>query len=299
FYQNLNDPDAMHVHDNSFVFQDSFQNMWICGFQSAMDKFDPITKTFTHFNTDNGFPADGINISITEDDHENLWIGSFNGLIKFNIPEEKVLAVYTESDGIGHNHIWRGSELRDGQMWFGGQNGMNVFYPDDIKKNPYVPPIVLTKFLQSGHEVNLGTAYERVTDITLDWQSNFFEFQFAALNYTKPEKNQYAYMLEGLDKDWYYSGHKPFGRYAGIPGGTYTLRLKGSNNDGVWNEQGVSIRIHVASPFWQTGWFKVLLAALVIGGAFGGVYWRTHAFEKHQRQLEIQVAERTRELKQA
>ncbi|MCP4623426.1 MAG: hypothetical protein GY850_07805, partial [bacterium] len=197
FYQNLDDPEAMHVHDNSFVFQDSFRNMWICGFQSGMDKFDPIKKTFTHFNTGNGFPAGGINISITEDDHENLWIGSFNGLIKFNIPAEKVLAVYTESDGLGHNHIWRGSELRDGQMWFGGQNGLNTFYPDDIKENPYAPPIVLTKFLQSGQEVNLGTAYERVTDITLDWQSNFFEFQFAALNYIKPEKNQYAYMLEG------------------------------------------------------------------------------------------------------
>jgi len=130
-------------------------------------------------------------------------------------------------------------------MWFGGMNGVNNFYPEDVTDNPYIPPVMLTSFKQGGEDADLGTAPERLREIELDWTANFFEFQFAALNYTRPEKNQYAYMLEGVDEDWYYSGTNPFGRYANLPGGTYTLRLKGSNNDGVWNEEGASVRITV------------------------------------------------------
>lgn len=119
--------------------------------------------------------------------------------------------------------------------------------------------------------LHLGKAPEFIREISLDGQENFSEFEYSALNFTKAEKNQYKYILEGLDKEWFSAGNRRFGRYSGLDGGDYTLRIIGSNNDGVWNEEGVSIAIHVASPFWKTGWFYALVGVCVAGVA--GVFY--------------------------
>ena len=106
-----------------------------------------------------------------------------------------------------------------------------------------------------------------LNEIKLDWREPFFEFEFVALNYISSRENQYAYMLEGRDKDWYYSATNPSGRYTGLKGGKYRLKLKGSNNDGVWNEEGISIKVVVEAPFWETWWFYggiILLSFVVI-----------------------------------
>ncbi len=293
------DPQSISSNTLYDIYEDTSGTLWVTG-KGGMSKFDHHTESFTNYTKENGFPSNIID-GLLEDDAGNLWLGTGDtGLIRFD-PDTETTKLYTPSDGLqGNTFFWMSRlKTRDGELWFGGPNGANSFYPQDISDNAYIPPIVLTAFRQGGEDVKLGMAPEKLREIRLDWRNNFFEFQFAALNYTMPEKNQYAYMLAGRDTGWYYSGTNPSGRYTGLHGGTYTLRLKGSNNDGVWNEEGVSIRIHVASPFWQTWWFRVLLAALVIGGAFGGVYWRLHAIEDHRSQLEMQVAERTRELKQA
>jgi signal transduction histidine kinase len=133
--------------------------------------------------------------------------------------------------------------------------------------------------------------------VTLRWPDNSFEFGFAALNYTQPEKNQHAYMLEGFDRDWNYIGARRFGRYTNLPGGTYTLRLKGSNNDGVWNEEGVSIKVTVVPPFWGTWWFWGIVALILAASALGGYRLRVRNLETRSRDLERQVEERTAELR--
>src|SRR4030042_6858631 len=104
-------------------------------------------------------------------------------------------------------------------MWFGGPGGLNSFYPSSIRDNPIVPPIVITSLKQGGEEMMLGMAPERVQEISLDWQENYFEFSYAALNFTQSQNNQYRYMLEGLDKDWFDAGTQRYGRYSGLPGG--------------------------------------------------------------------------------
>ena len=258
-------PGTIGFTKQSTVFEDSFGNMWIAGFENGMDLFDRETETFFHFNKETGFPASGINLTIQEDSSGNLWIGTTdNGLIKFNINNKEVLSVFSKDDGLQDNHFWRSFKMSDGQMWFGGGYGVNHFYPEQVTLNDYIPPVFLTSFTQGGNEVHLGMAPERLAEVTLGWQENYFEFQFAGLNYTKPEKNRFAYMLEGRDRDWYYSDEYPSGRYTGLSGGSYRLRLKASNNDGIWNEEGYSLEITVKSPFWKTKLFIALIVLIFL-----------------------------------
>ncbi len=247
------------------VYEDASGGLWITG-KGGISKFDKKTENFKNYTQENGL-ASNIISSLTEDTEGNLWLGSVDaGLIKFD-PRTETTQVYTKNDGLQGNTFLVRSSLttKDGEIWFGGSKGANSFYPQQIVSNPYVPPVVLTAFQQGGENINLGKAPEKIREITLDWQENYFEFQFAALNYSRPTENQYAYMLGGRDKEWYYSGSNPFGRYTGLPGGTYTLRLKGSNNDGVWNEEGTSIKITVTSPFWEKWWFYLALVTIVLG----------------------------------
>jgi signal transduction histidine kinase len=134
--------------------------------------------------------------------------------------------------------------------------------------------------------------------VTFYWPRNFFEFEFAALSYVQPEKNQYAYMLEGFDENWRYIETRRFGRYTNLPGGTYTLRIKGSNNDGVWNEEGVSVTITVVPPFWETWWFRGIAALVLVGSVVGAYRLRVKSIEVRTHELETQVEERTHALEQ-
>ena len=185
-------------------------------------------------------------------------------------------------------------------MFFGGINGLDAFYPDRIQENnPYIPPLALTRLAQGGKDMDLGQTIHNVTQITLNWPNNFFEFEFAALSYADPEKNQHAYMLKGFEQDWNIIGTRRYGRYTNLPGGTYTLRLKGSNNDGVWNETGAFVTITVVPPFWATWWFRGIVLLILVGGGIGGYWLRIRNAETRTRELETQVEQRTAELLQA
>ncbi|MCP4113907.1 MAG: PAS domain S-box protein [Desulfobacteraceae bacterium] len=296
FLHHPDNPDSIGFDKQSCVFEDSFGHLWVAGFSNGMDLFDRETGVFKHFNKDTGFPATGINITIQEDRNGYLWIGTTdNGLIKFNIREQKVDMVFSRSDGLQDNHFWRSCKKRDGQMWFGGGYGVNSFYPGQVRKNTTIPPVVLTSFTQGGRDADLGKAPERLKHVTLGWKDNFFEFRFAALNYTNPGKNRYAYMLQGRDKEWYYSDGNPSGRYTGLGGGTYTLRLKGSNNDGVWNEEGASLEITIIPPFWKTWWFySVVAVGIFFAVGFTFLYLQKLQFEISERKLAEAALDRLR-----
>lgn len=266
FLTDSNNPNAMHVEQNSGVFKDSYGNYWVHGFKNGMDKFDPETETFMHYSEAAGFPFVSINNSIVEDNSGNLWIGDAigEGIYKFNIETETVLAQYKESDGFLNNTIWKAYKSSDGKMWFNGPNGLASFYPEDIVGNEFIPQVNFTKFKQGGDVLDLETSPERLKVLNLDWINNYFEFQFASLNYLKPEKNQYSFKLEGWDKDWFYAGNDPRGRYSNLPGGKYTLKIRGSNNDNLWNVEGQSIEINITSPFWRTPLFYSLVVISIL-----------------------------------
>ena len=154
--------------------------------------------------------------------------------------------------------------------------------------------------------MELEMAPEQTEEITLNWDKNFFEFGMAALSYRRPEENQYQYKLEGVDKQWYHAETTHSGRYSGLPDGTYTLRVRGSNNDGVWSKQEARLKVTVIGPFWRRTWFLLLVGLAVVGSVAGGVLRRIRAkeaqrraAEERKRDLKRQIAERTAQLEAA
>ncbi len=170
---------------------------------------------------------------------------------------------------------------------------MTVFHPLSIDDSPYLPQVTLTSLTQDDNPIVTDFSVETTQNVTLTWPQNSFEFEFAALSYNQPNKNQYAYILEGFDTNWHFIGTKRDGRYTNLPGGEYTLLLKASNSDGVWNETPVRINVTVIPPFWQTTWFRVLLSLAAVVIVAGGVRLRTKAIQDRNRALERLVKERT------
>ncbi len=265
------DPQNLYSDVIATIYQDETGLLWIGTFSGGLETFDKSTETFTHYTQTHGVPATVYGILEVEDG--TLWLSTNNGIVQFNPQTEEVERQYTKADGLQGDNFLPNSALRssDGSLWFGGTNGVNRFDPDEFTVNPYVPPVVLTSFTQGGEPIRSDVAPENLSEVRLDWRHNFFEFEYAALNYTQPERNRYAYMLEGMDWEWYEAGTRRFGRYTGLRGGSYLLRIKGANNDGVWNEEGVTVRVIVESPFWQTWWFYALCAVGVLG-VFGVIY---------------------------
>jgi hypothetical protein len=218
-------------------------------------------------------------------------------LSRFN-PQTETFKNFDVSDGLQGNEFnsFALHQSDSGQMFFGGINGLNVFYPGEVKDNQTVPTLVLTALTQGGAPLDMDTAVNDITEITLNWPGNFFEFEFAALSYANPEENEYAYMLDGFDEDWNEIGTRRYGKYTNLPGGTYTLRLIGSNNDGIWNEEGASVKVTIVPPFWATWWFRGLGLLAVLGVAIGGYRLRVRNVEARSRELESQVVSRTKEL---
>jgi signal transduction histidine kinase len=172
-------------------------------------------------------------------------------------------------------------------MFFGGQDGLDYFFPEQITDNPHPPPVVITAFSLSNQVVRTNLrADER---IELDYQDNSLSLDFAALDYNNPEKNQYAYWLEGLDEDWVYVGTRRHADYPNLRPGDYVFHVKGSNNDGVWNEEGTSLSITIHPPFWATWWFRGILLLALAGVVFSAYRLRVRSIEARSRELERQV----------
>ncbi len=256
------------------VLETSAGELWLSR-KGGISHFDPKSGVFRNFDIDeNGVPYGAVG-SLLEDENGSLWLSTVGeGLVQFN-PATMATKRFTLEDGLQSNTFFWTSRLRtrDGELWFGGSNGISSFYPAQFNENTNVPVIVLTAFTQGGDPVNTGTSPEKLKQVTLDWRKNYFEFHFSALNFIAPEKNRYAYKLEGWDDDWYYSGSKSFGRYTGLAEGIYTLKMKGSNNDNVWNEKGVSITVIVTPPFWRAIWFYSLVALVGLAIALTIVFY--------------------------
>ncbi|MGD2104065.1 MAG: two-component regulator propeller domain-containing protein, partial [Anaerolineae bacterium] len=270
--------------------------LWV-GTVAGLNRYDGSSDDFVRYREADGLVNDVV-YCILEDDAGQLWLSSNGGLTRFD-PETEAFTVYDATDGL-QSEFNQGScfESDSGQMFFGGISGFNLFHPEAIASNPFAPPTVFTSLSQAGEDLVPGQLAENVTDIVLRWPSNFFEFEFAGLSYTQRQDNRYAYRLEGLEEAWNTIGTRRFGRYTNLPGGTYTLEAKAANHDGVWNEDPASLRVVVVPPFWQTLWFRILAFSTVAGGGAGAVALRLRTVEAQRGRLEVQVEERTRELRQ-
>jgi signal transduction histidine kinase len=181
-----------------------------------------------------------------------------------------------------------------GELFFGGMNGFNTLYPEQITHNTSVPPVVVTSVRLFDDVLRRDLAPDE--QLELSYQDNSLAFEFAALDYHAPEKNQYTYWMEGVDEDWVYAGTRRYAEYRDLHPGTYVFRVRGSNNDGVWSEQDAVVHITLAPPFWGTWWFRGLIGLVLVGIVFGAYRMRVRGIEARSRELENQVDERTAEL---
>ena len=266
------------------IFQDSTGVFWASTYGGGLNRFDKETESFERFTQKNGFPTNSVT-HILEDDDRNLWIGSKIGYIRFNTRTRKT-RVYTTADGLAGNEFQEAgiAKSRDGRFWLATITGANSFHPRDLKDNAFVPPVHLTSFRQGGVEIDAGMAPERINQINLDWRDNYFEFDFVALNYTNSGQNKYAYRLKGFEDDWNYVDTLRYGRYTNIPGGVYSLQLKGANNDGIWNEKGTAVALIVAAPPWKRWWAHCLYV--------GGVLLVLAVITFYIRRLRSEIADR-------
>lgn len=304
YKENISDTTTISSSLISSIYEDSEGRLWI-GTSKGLNRYHRDTDTFTYYTEKDGLPDNTI-YGITEDAHGNLFLSTNFGLSKFN-PEKETFFNYDKRDGLQDNEFNIGAALTDskGRMYFGGINGFNFFHPDSIKRNMHEPPVVITGFELFNQPVPVGnfngTTYlnENITytsDLTLSHKDDVFSFEFAALDYAIPEKNRFAYKMEGFEENWNYVGSRNFATYTDLSPGQYTFRVKAANNDGVWNEEGTSLSVSITPPFWQTTWFYILSGLFISAVIFGGYRYRVRSITARNKLLEKEVEERTSEL---
>jgi len=264
-YKNIQE-DISSLSDNrvTTIHEDKFGNLWVGTFGGGLNKFDKKKKTFLRYNTEKGFNCNVV-YGILSDNNDNIWMSTDNGIVKMNLTNN-MITYYDINDGVQSKEFSGGAYLKtkSGEMFFGGVNGLNYFFPDSVKDNPFIPPVVITEF--SIHNKPVKGDFE---SIELDYGDNYFSFAFAALDFSNSKENKYAYLLEGFESEWTFtSAEKRTANYTNIPPGNYTFKVRGANNDGIWNNIGASVNIKVLTPFYKTWWFIggtiTLIAGLIV-----------------------------------
>lgn len=287
------------------IFEDENGRLWIAT-QEGLTRFDPVSETFTRFGEKDGLPTNFIQ-AIQQDKNGDLWISTTNGLVQFNPETETIERVFDSTDGLQGNEFSRAAwQDENGRLYFGGINGVTAFYPDDIQTNSHQPPALLTELRLFNEPVCctdenslLTEAIWHTDELTFAHDENVISFDFAALSYAAPEKNQYRYWLEGFESTWNEVGSdRRTATYTNLPSGEYTFHVQGSNNHGVWSEE-VLTSIIVQPPWWETWWFRLFILGLTGFALVAGVRGRVRTVEKRNQELETQVNLRTQELEQA
>jgi len=250
------------------IYEEPGGTLWFGTWGGGLDRFEPSTGRFRVYTESDGLPNNVV-YGILPDAKGNLWLSTNKGISKFN-PASGTFRNYDALDGLQADEFNQGAYCAgaDGRLYFGGVNGVNAFHPDSLKDNPEPPPVVITGFQVFNRPVSLYSAPGSEGRITLSYRDNFISFEFAALNYTAPEKNRYAYKLEGFDRDWVHSGTRRYVSYTLLSGGDYVFRVRGSNSDGIWNEEGISLRLHIDPPFYTTWWFLLAVVAVIALGTY-------------------------------
>ncbi|RKZ18977.1 hypothetical protein DRQ50_03055 [bacterium] len=233
---------------------------------SRLRKSDRDHPVFHRYFMKNGLPSDVV-YGILEDDRGRLWLSTNYGLSCFD-PDTGIFRNYDTRDGLLGNEYNTGAYARTaaGTFVFGGVGGASEFDPDSIVDSAYAPPVVLTGFNIFDQPARLGKSLSCCNEITLSYRDNYFSFEFAAMDFSTPDRNRYSYMLQGLDKAWTQAGTRNFVGYTHVDAGSYTFMVKGTNGDGVWSDDIASIRIVITPPFWKTWWFILLLVTAIGGG---------------------------------
>ncbi|NQV30492.1 MAG: hypothetical protein HQ508_06360 [Candidatus Marinimicrobia bacterium] len=289
------------------LFEDNNNNLWIGTRNGGLNKLGPDRQNFSTLDLD-APPSDMTIYAILQDDQEYLWLSTNGGLMKAH-PDSGLVNRYTKSDGVQESFYFNSSlKVDEGEMYFGGTDGINVFHPDSIRNNPFIPPVVITALAINYEPVTIGEneqgrsildrSITQKEELNLLYSDKVISFKFAALNFSASYKNHYSYKLEGYDEAWIDAGHNSVAQYMNIPAGRYIFRVRGSNNDDVWNLEGASIVVNIAPPFWKTWWFKLLTIVTLIGFILSYIQLSISRLKSQRSELEALVRERSEQLKQ-
>ena len=317
-----NDGDQQSLSNDLVVTlcEDRTGTLWV-GTAGGLNRMDRATGMFRRYREKDGLVNDVI-LGILTDDHGILWISTDRGLSRFD-PALDSFRSYGYNDGLQGDEFNQGAYARNartGEMYFGGANGITLFHPDSVRQNSYVPPVVLTSFTRYNTDDKEGKPIEEKgasvrRSITLSYKDNIATLEFAALSFTNSFRNQYAYRLEGFSDNWIQLGTDHRATFTNLDGGDYVLRVRGSNNDGVWNEQGTTLGIVVMPPWWKTRWaygfYFIAVTAFLYGirrvelnrreqkALVRESELRTKAVEAEKRTLEAENERKTKELEDA
>jgi two-component system sensor histidine kinase ChiS len=256
------------------IMEDRSGILWV-GTLGGLNRFDPAAGTFRRYRERDGLPNDVV-LGILEDNSGNLWISTNKGLAKFH-PSTGTFRTFDASDGLQGNEFNQNAYARNpltGEMYFGGASGFTVFHPDSVHDNPYIPPVVFSAYRRYNTDDTEGKPIEEKgiftrSAVRLTYKDNIATFEFAALNFHNTFRNQYAYRLEGFSDSWIQLGREHRATFTNLDPGEYILRVKGSNNDGVWNEQGTALTITVTPPWWRTTWAYAFYGLFLMSALYG------------------------------
>lgn len=267
------------------IFQDSRKTIWVGG-DKGLNKFERIDKVVKNFTVENGLAHNSI-MAIQEDDDEQLWIATRNGISRFNLNSEKVIQNYYKLDGLQDNSFNKASsKLKNGILMFGGDNGITTIDPSSIRKNKQIPSISFTAL--SKHNELISTEIVSGDTIVLNPKTKFFSIEFAALDFTESLQNRYRYRLTGSFNDWIDLGNEHKISFANLASGRYKLHISASNNEGIWNEEGIYLVLIIRPPFWKTWWFisSIILIVLII--IFSMLAMKISSLEKEKKNWQLE-----------
>jgi len=287
------------------IFEDHKGNLWLSTF-AGLDLFDPRTRHFKVFTKKDGLPGDIIN-AVREDDNKKLWISTNSGLSEYD-PVTNRFKNFTTEDGIQGDEYKPHSALKthNGVLYFGGINGFNSFSPSQILPPAGFSPLVITGFQVFNRPLEVAKTSDDpsplkqdISDtktLELSYKQSVFSIEYAALDFTSPNKKHYAYLLEPFDKDWNYVGSRNSASYTNIPPGDYVFKIKYQNASGLWSPVVTDLHISIVPPFWLTWWFELLAAVAGVGSIYGLFRYRIQRIKAQKAILEQQVLERTESL---
>ncbi len=273
--------------------------LWIGTLGNGLFRIDPKQEKVKQYSIKEGL-SNSVVYGILEDEAGYLWLSTNQGIFKFDSHHETFIH-YDTNDGLLDNEYNNGAYFKNkyGKLYFGGILGVTSFYPQRVKYNDRRPTTVITGFLAFNREVDLKPTISYRDELELSYIDHSFSFEYAAMEYLTPKKNQYAYKLEGFNKDWIFTDwNKRFATYTNLDPGRYTFLVKSANNRGLWSEKPTALRIIIRPPFWGTFWFRAIFI-LVFGLLLYLLYWlRVRSIRKRNEKLEHLVDERTRDLQE-
>ena len=311
FNHRPNDPKSIVSDYIQVITQDTEGRIWIGTKQGGLSMLpNSNAEKFVNFSAKNGLPGNTV-FSVIEDHKKDIWIATDNGLCKY-APKTGVFRTFDESDGLQSLEFKTGAVYKEasGHICFGGPEGFNRFHPDSIGYNVHAPEVYISSIKLFNKPIEPKQSYNNkvyftkpvhlLDTLSLSYSDYVLSIDFTGIDYTSPDKNKFAYMLEGFEKDWNeVDANRRSANYTNLAPGQYVFRVKAANNDGLWNEKGRTLIIIISPPWWQTWWFRILATIAILSALVIFYYWRVRQISARNIFLERAVQERTAELREA